>query len=387
MTAEEGSMSLIEDYLHAIALLLPEAQREDIIAELRDVVLTRIEAREAASGRPLTESETEAVMREIGHPLVVAARYRGGPQHAVGPALYPYWAFAVKVMVSLQCALSAVVFLIRSLTGGDVGAALARALTSALTGAAMLVGLATIAALIIERYGLRIDYLDRWRVRDLEGLRFFAWDQRLWDLPAWRLRLASVGFSSPRRWGAGHETASSRAGRAVFAVVAGTMLTLWWLGALPFALVSNGAELRELGVDPGRLAAVDWQALKAAVFWPVLAYGLVIVAQGAFRLVRPLAYRLQASFDIAIGAALVAAAAWAWSAFPLEPLVRVGSVAELALRFKTAYSDGPPVDPTPFLTLVAVTAAVIGVVRLVRGVAALLVAAVDGGAHRVAQPE
>ncbi len=379
-------MSLIEDYLHAIALLLPEAQREDIIAELRDVVLTRIEAREAGSGRPLTESETEAVVREIGHPLVVAARYRGGPQHAVGPALYPYWAFAVKVMVSLQCALSAVVFVIRALTGGDVAAAFGRALASALTGAAMLVGVATVAAWMIERYGLRIDYLDRWRVRDLEGLRFLTWDQRLWDLPAWRLRPAPVGLWSPRGWPARPETAAGRAGRAVVAIAAGTVLTLWWLGVLPFALVSNGAELRELGVDPSRLEAVDWQALKATVFWPVLAYGLATIAQSALRLVRPLAYRLQAAFDLAIGVTLVAAAVWAWSASPLEPLVRVGSVAELVLRFETAYGHGAPVDPTPFLTLVAATAAVVGVVRVVRGGATLL-AADHGGAHRVAQPE
>src|SRR5579875_1893492 len=99
-------MDLVEDYLHFVALLLPRAQREDIVAELRDTILTRIEAREAELGRKLTPDETEQVLREIGHPLLVAARYREGPQHLVGPALYPYWAFAVKLALTIVAALA-----------------------------------------------------------------------------------------------------------------------------------------------------------------------------------------------------------------------------------------------------------------------------------------
>src|SRR4051812_42076123 len=94
LRAAESTMDLGEEYLRAVSLLLPQEQAEDIIAELRDTILSRIEAREAELGRPLSEAETEEVLREIGHPLVVAARYREGPQHVVGPALYPYWAFA-----------------------------------------------------------------------------------------------------------------------------------------------------------------------------------------------------------------------------------------------------------------------------------------------------
>ena len=67
-------MDLVNEYLRAVAALLPKAQRDDIVAELRDTILTRIEEREADLGRPLTDDEIEAVLREVGHPVVVAAR-------------------------------------------------------------------------------------------------------------------------------------------------------------------------------------------------------------------------------------------------------------------------------------------------------------------------
>jgi hypothetical protein len=89
-------MDLIDRYLNAVAAQLPQDERNDITAELRDLILSRFEAKEEALGRALTEDEQEAILREIGHPLVVAARYRKGPDSLVGPELFPYWLFGVK---------------------------------------------------------------------------------------------------------------------------------------------------------------------------------------------------------------------------------------------------------------------------------------------------
>ena len=94
-------MDMLEDYLRAVSRLLPNAKRDDITAELRDEILTRVEAREEQLGRALTPDETEQLLREIGHAIVVAARYRDEPQYAVGPALYPFWSFAVRLFVAL----------------------------------------------------------------------------------------------------------------------------------------------------------------------------------------------------------------------------------------------------------------------------------------------
>ena len=111
-------MDLIERYLKAVGAQLPAAGREDILAELRDLLMSRVEEREAELGRPLTETEVEAVLREVGHPLTVAARYGAGPQHVVGPELYPWWVFGVKTALTVLVLITAVGAVARILFGG-----------------------------------------------------------------------------------------------------------------------------------------------------------------------------------------------------------------------------------------------------------------------------
>ena len=118
-------MTLTERYLKAVAAQLSKASREDIIAELSDAIQTRMEEREGQLGRPLTEADEEAVLREFGHPLSVAARYGSGPQHVVGPELHPWWMFGVKVGLIALVRITVFSALIRILIGDvDVGQAI-----------------------------------------------------------------------------------------------------------------------------------------------------------------------------------------------------------------------------------------------------------------------
>jgi hypothetical protein len=364
-------MSLVEDYLRAVAILLPQDQREDIVAELRDMILTRLEALEADRGRRLTEAETEAALREVGHPLVVAARYRGGPQHVVGPALYPYWIFAVKVAVTIQAALAGFVFLVRSFRSGDMAAAFGDAVGSATTGAVTVVGFATVAAWLVERYGVRIDYLERWRVRDLKALDMAAWD---WRGPGAR---ASSGAPWWNRGWRGQGPVS----RGLGAIAAGAVLILWWSGVLRFPIVGDVSDLAYLGVAPGPLADVDWSALAQAMFWPVLVYGAAIIVQGVLIIARPGARRLHGAFDIAIGAAQVAAVAWVWNASPIAFAVRAGSVTALAVRMKAVVAQGPPFPLASLITVVLVATAVGGLAQIGRGFWEMRARTPNGASH------
>ena len=47
-------MELIERYLQALKFALPQKQRDDIIKELRDSILSQIEEKEAEVGHPLS---------------------------------------------------------------------------------------------------------------------------------------------------------------------------------------------------------------------------------------------------------------------------------------------------------------------------------------------
>jgi len=50
-------MEMIDRYLQAVKFALSPAQRDDIIKELRDSILSQVEEKEATLGRPLNEDE------------------------------------------------------------------------------------------------------------------------------------------------------------------------------------------------------------------------------------------------------------------------------------------------------------------------------------------
>ena len=93
-------MDLFDNYFRTLRLFLPRDQREDIVRELSEEVQSQVAEKEAALGRALNASEQEALLRQFGHPLLTASRYR--PQrYLVGPILFPYYWLLLKVVVSL----------------------------------------------------------------------------------------------------------------------------------------------------------------------------------------------------------------------------------------------------------------------------------------------
>ena len=373
-----AKLDLIEEYLKAVAVLLPKAQRDDIVAELRDMILTRVEAREEELGRPLTDDEVEAVLREIGHPLVVAARYGEGPQHVVGPMLYPYWLFGVKVALAIQAFAAVITFITVSLASGDVAYGLGRAVASGIAGAATLIGLATAAAWVIERQGIHISYLDRWRVKDLHvfGMAAGGWGAMEEQMRAAarreRPRRARSSYDGPRYDGprppyAPRRPHGSPAHRGVALIVWGCILAFWWLGGLRILGAHGVADLRGMGIDPGPLAGADWGAVKAALFGAVLAYVLMTVAQGAMLVAWPRSLRLHGVLDMLTGAALLALVAWLWNAAPLAPAVQVDSLADFGAHMAGAFDHGPPFGLPAILTLLLAFTAFGAACRIVAG--------------------
>jgi hypothetical protein len=101
-------MELIDRYLHAVRGYLP-AREQDVIRELADDIRSQLEDREATLGRPLNKAEVHAFLQQLGHPMVLAARFR--PQrHVIGSAMFPfYWrtlivALGVALLVNVVIA-------------------------------------------------------------------------------------------------------------------------------------------------------------------------------------------------------------------------------------------------------------------------------------------
>ncbi|HET9314657.1 MAG TPA: hypothetical protein VFQ51_03670, partial [Vicinamibacteria bacterium] len=70
-------------------------QRDDVDRELSDDLRAQVEEKEAELGRRLTEDETAAILKGVGHPLTLALRYQQG-RYLIGPEVYPLFLIAVK---------------------------------------------------------------------------------------------------------------------------------------------------------------------------------------------------------------------------------------------------------------------------------------------------
>jgi hypothetical protein len=282
-------MDMIDRYLNAVAAQLPQDERADIVAELRDLILSRFEAKEEELGRALTEDEQETILREIGHPLVVAARYRKGPDSLVGPELFPYWLFGVKAGLLVLLAAQAIGLFIHLISGtDDAGRAISHAFHGFFSSGLTLIGAATLAAAIFEHYEIRPKWMTQWRVKDLGAFG-------LSDPAAWGVK---VDTPKPPKapmapWGSLRRTEGWPGGEHLFSFLAAGMFVLWWVGVLHFPPFSS-IELR--GQDAIVTAAPIWSTL----FAPILVYALVQMAVDLNSVFRPHAVRLRALARIPI---------------------------------------------------------------------------------------
>ncbi|MDI6623636.1 MAG: hypothetical protein QME55_02810 [Brevundimonas sp.] len=311
-------MDLIDRYLNAVAAQLPQDERDDIIAELRDLILSRFEAKEEELGRALTDDEQEAILHEIGHPLVVAARYRKGPDSLIGPELFPYWLFAVKAGLLVMLAVQAIGLFVSLVSGpSDAGRSIGQAINGFISSGLTLVGVVTVIGAVMEHMGYRPGWMSKWKVNEL----------------------SAFGLSDPAAWGAamsGTKTAKATwaprslgrskvwpGGEYLFSFLAVGVFVLWWIGAIHFP------GLMHIGLR-GEDAVVTGAPIWTTLYGAILFYAVAQMAVDLASLARPTAARMRAA-----GQAVIAGAGlWlTWAIFEAGhwfTLTRDGETARIA---------------------------------------------------------
>lgn len=226
-------MDLLERYLAEVRRNLPARDADDIIAELRDVLLERAEEQEEEAGKV----DWNGLLQKFGHPLVIAARYR--KQHwLIGPELYPFYFHFLKVIVTIVLAVTSGLAIIRgALWGTDAGQMVTSYLGSLWWGTASAIGSVTIVFALIERFG------------GSSVKQFRCWKPT--ELPELNAGKPSVYES-------------------VFEVTLGVLFLLWWFSFFPTPQFGGNFRL---------VSAPIWQS----VFWPVAA---LLVSQLVFNMVR-----------------------------------------------------------------------------------------------------
>jgi len=227
---------LIDRYLAAVGRELPPRTRADILAELRDELMSGAEAREVRLGRRLNAAEQADLLMEFGNPLLVAGRYRK-VQHLIGPALYPVWWAALRASLVVVAVVYGALILI-GLMGGRLSV---DGIMSPLSAAVFMTGAVTLVFAALERFG-NPARITRWkpdRLPPAEGKRRSRFD-------------------------------------IVTELVFGVLFLLWWVGLLHF---------RDLG------AAFDERIALAPVWerwrWWIIAYSLLEIGSNVVALARP----------------------------------------------------------------------------------------------------
>ena len=257
-------MALLNRYVHHVRKHLPKAQRDDIAAEISEMLASQIEGRQAELGRPLTEEEEAALLKRFGHPLIVAGRY-GSREYLIGPAIYPFYCFVLRVAAWIGAPLIVFLLLMTALTSEEPYRQVPLTFWILSNVALAAFGLVTLVFARLERLKDQFDLPQAWDPRDLSR----APDSR-----------------EPRsRW------------EPVGSLLAVAFYFLWWIDILPLGRLNQWMGGSPSGVD---LAPV-WQALNPAIVTLMVA----TMAADALRIARPQAMRFHESLWLVIQLAVL----------------------------------------------------------------------------------
>jgi hypothetical protein len=235
-------MDLINRYLNAIRRNLPARGADDVVAELGDALASRIEDREAALGRPLTGEEMEKLIKDFGHPWVVAARYRK-QQWLIGPDVFPFYFAVVRIVALVIAALLVAVGLAQMLFGDhDPLQVLLQTIGGLSMSLVINIGIVTIVFAVLERADFPADHIRRWNPAQLPDVQ----DKQ----PGPRESAVEVALS------------------AVF--------LLWWAGLFSLPYAAGGADFR---IEPA--------PVFAQLYWPILILAVARLLHNLIQWLRP----------------------------------------------------------------------------------------------------
>lgn len=271
-------MEILEQYLKTIKMLLPKEQQDDIIQDLSENLRSQIEDREAELGRPLTETEQQAIIQQHGNPLIVAGRYQqqnrsvAFGRQLIGPVLFPLY---IRILC-LNLGLTAAVILAVGFAMGrglEVGAFLNHALIQ--------FAIVTFIFSAAEKYLQRSK--DHWNPKDFGISKGMA-------VPVFWLNAFSKSV-------AGKDPSKVSRSESVAVIIFNVIFALWWIpivsNLLQKTFVIQGMTLK---LGPG----------SSMMYFPILLLSVAGIMVTTVNLVRPKWIWLRAAWRTASSAIFVA---------------------------------------------------------------------------------
>jgi hypothetical protein len=266
-------MDLLDRYLKAVAKALPEAQREDIIRELSEDIRSEMDDKQTELGRLLTEAEQQALLKQRGNPLLLAARYRQDHRtlsfgwQLIGPVLFPFYIKVLSFNLGLTFVVIATIFIALGVSGQKVG--FHDILSTCLLQLFIQLGVVTLIFSLVERHLTKNP--DRW---DLSGMR----GGRPLDLKLERYMPLERNTQQVSRF------------ESVSIIIASTVALIWMteVQSYPFLILGPAATFL-------KLAPIWYQ-----VYFPIVLLTVAEIVRAVINLVRPDWTRFRAFFSVLV---------------------------------------------------------------------------------------
>lgn len=240
-------MELLERYLRAVKFFLPRRQQDDILRELSENIFSQMEDRAAELGRPLDETEQAAILKQHGHPFLVANGFRNTTvRYLIGPVAFPFYWFVLKILFWIGLGVCALNSIALPSSGEPVRQ--------------LLQGLLAFAHVALPVFG--------WVTFVFAALDFFQAKLRLVDKLSQRWDPRSLPPAAKQR---------VRRSESIFGLIAGTVYVAWLLAVPYHPYLIFGPAASALRLAP------EWHRF----YLPVVVLAIAGLAQAAVNLVRP----------------------------------------------------------------------------------------------------
>jgi len=294
---------ILEKYLNSVRSCLPEAQRDDIVRELSENLHAQIEDEENKLARPLRDAEVEEILKQHGHPMVVASRYNQekrsvafGPE-LIGPVVFPFYLRVLRFNLGISAVVLFVVAV--ALFFGGHAMTAGNLLPAIFYQVIIQFAIVTLIFAVADRHLKKQP--ESWNYRDAE---------HLWH--------PTFSFENQAKSKAKRDSGRVSRLDSVAQVVA-LGVTVMWLR------VAQGAPFLIFGPAAAFLRpAPIWHQF----YWPVVGIACLGILQGLINLVRPDWLRVMVAYRALTAIAWIAILYFVLKAGPLVVLTSDASQAE-----------------------------------------------------------
>src|SRR5579863_9245549 len=168
MKRELTNQELLDRYIFSVKMGLPPDNVDDIAAEIRSNLQSLVEDQSMELGRELRPNEVSAILKQHGHPVVVASRYRDQPGRGlISPELFPFYWFTLRAIFGLWVTVRVIIAAFQFRGTATAGSVLLRLGRDILLAGFFIAAAVTLLFAFWEYLELRFRYSQRWKPESL----------------------------------------------------------------------------------------------------------------------------------------------------------------------------------------------------------------------------